>query len=177
MSKKKPERVIIVGATQCNGWLYRSDTAEETRRKIAEAKSHPFPPDAIFDGQQRQVTWDDYANVAGRLVSYREKQGVREDGSCVNCMADRPPVLVVAIDGGKVVQLDWYTGHDFLTVDRLFIDTGIGYAVPNFADRRSYGDRIPGFGMVAWHLGSFQTTLADQDGDWYPDPVSNQPTP
>ena len=38
---KEPERIIIIGAIQCDGWLYRSETAEEVKTKIDEAKGYP----------------------------------------------------------------------------------------------------------------------------------------
>ena len=160
VTHKEPERIIIIGATRCDGWLYRSETEEEVRTKIDEVKQYPFPTGMRIDGQQ--VTWDSYRNTLTSLVDYRRVQGTQADGSVRNPMADRPPVLVVAINSGQVCQLDLYTGHDFLSLDRLCGDRLTEYEVPNFADKPTYGLCLPYLGMVAWHMGSFQTNVIDQ---------------
>jgi hypothetical protein len=158
---KEPERIIIIGAIQCDGRLYRSETAEEVRTKIDEAKRYPFPPGLQIDGQP--VTWESYRNTLTALVDYRRVQGTQADGSVRTPMADRPPVLVVAINSGEVCQLDLYMGHDFLCLDRLCGDRQTEYDVPNFADKPTYGLRLLGLGIVAWHMGSFQTNVTDQE--------------
>lgn len=109
IKKVKPERTIVIGATQIDGCLYRSETAEEVEAKIAQAKLYPFSSGLRCDG--RPVTWDTYRATLDSLVSYRKIQGTQADGSVRVAMSSRPPLLVVAIEQGQVCQLNHYTGH------------------------------------------------------------------
>lgn len=155
----KPERIIIIGAVKVDRWLYRSETAKEVEAKIAEAKQYRFPEGFNCDG--KRVTWDFFRGYLDALLSYRNMQGTQADGSVRIPMADRPPVLVVAVEDQQVCQLDFYSGHDFLVLDRLCGSRGCVWDVPDFADKPSYGCCLPIFGMVSWHVGSFQTNLVD----------------
>ena len=95
MNHVKPDVTIIIGATQLDRSLYRSDTAQEVRAKIDEAKRYPFPPEIRIEG--KPVTWETYHRVLASVVGYREMQGTLADGSVSNAYG-RPPARLSRCD-------------------------------------------------------------------------------
>ncbi|MBO8160617.1 MAG: hypothetical protein H0Z24_03190 [Thermosipho sp. (in: Bacteria)] len=87
--------------------------SKETLKQIEEVKS--FECALEYNGQK--LTWKDFDNpqepktLFRAIVRDREK---RIDKKML--MADRPPFCVITVDKGKAVRLEYYEGHNKLSL-------------------------------------------------------------
>jgi hypothetical protein len=152
---------LVIGAIERNGKWVACGSQEVQKQKQAYLRLtiHPdarFVPGDKAEGQP--VTVDSFVGIIDYIAGDRK---LRVDRGIA--MADRPPLMVVAHSAeganggpGVIIQIDVYSGHDFLSNDRHMGDAENEADVPDFTDPADAGIRLPYLGIVHWN-GNFQT--------------------
>lgn len=87
--------------------------AEETRAQIEKLKKYELD---IIDEDGKPVKWENLDNPEEKrsLLQYIEgDRRMRKE----HIMAGRPPILIATVRDGKVVRIEFYTGHDSLSIE------------------------------------------------------------
>jgi hypothetical protein len=87
--------------------------SEETKKQIEYVKN--FELDIYYKDQK--IKWDqiyDPKEPQSILQSIVTDRSMRVDKKTI--MANRPPFAAIMIDEGKIVRLEFYEGHDFLSL-------------------------------------------------------------
>ena len=91
----------------------RAITSQETEKQIEEIRKYPL--ELVY--QSEKVSWDDLIgeNEKGTkiLTGIVKDRKARIDNKTL--MANRPPFAVITIQEGKIIRLEYYEGHDYLS--------------------------------------------------------------